>query len=122
MQAAIAACHAVARRPEDTDWGAIVALYDGLAEISRSPVVDLNRAVAISMAYGPEAALELVEGLTSNHFLQSYYLLPAVRGDLFARLGRLDDARAEFLRAASMTENRREREVLEARARGVVDG
>ena len=116
LQAAIAACHARARVPEDTDWQQIVALYDGLAEITGSPVVELNRAVAIDMAFGPEPALALVESLRSEPALRDYYLLPAVRGDLLEKLGRRDEARAEFERAASLTQNARERDVLLARA------
>jgi RNA polymerase sigma-70 factor (ECF subfamily) len=116
LQAAIAACHARARAPEDTDWQQIVALYDGLAEITGSPVVELNRAVAIDMAFGPEPALQLVESLSSEPALRDYHLLPAVRGDLLAKLGRDDEARAEFGRAAALTQNARERAMLEARA------
>jgi RNA polymerase sigma factor (sigma-70 family) len=118
LQAAIAACHARARVPNDTDWHQIVALYDGLAEITGSPVVELNRAVAIGMAFGPEPALRVVESLSSEPALSSYHLLPAVRGDLLAKLGRDDEARAEFKRAASLTQNARERAALEARAAG----
>jgi RNA polymerase sigma factor (sigma-70 family) len=120
LQAAIAACHARARVPEDTDWHQIVALYDGLAEITGSPVVELNRAVAIDMAFGPEAALQLVELLSSEPALRDYHLLPAVRGDLLAKLGRDDQARAEFERAAGLTQNARERAMLEARAAGLL--
>jgi RNA polymerase sigma-70 factor, ECF subfamily len=116
LQAAIAACHARARVPEDTDWQQIVALYDGLAEITGSPVVELNRAVAIDMAFGPEPALQLVESLSSEPALSDYHLLPAVRGDLLAKLGRDDEARAEFGRAAGLTQNARERARFEARA------
>jgi RNA polymerase sigma factor (sigma-70 family) len=118
LQAAIAACHARARVPDDTDWQQIVALYDGLAEITGSPVVELNRAVAIGMAFGPEPALRLVESLSSEPALRDYHLLPAVRGDLLAKLGRDDEARAEFERAAGLTQNARERAVLEGRAAG----
>ena len=118
LQAAIAACHARARVPEDTDWQQVVALYDGLAEITGSPVVELNRAVAIGMAFGPEPALQLVESLSSEPALRDYHLLPAVRGDLLAKLGRDDEARAEFERAAGLTQNARERAVLEDRASG----
>jgi RNA polymerase sigma factor (sigma-70 family) len=118
LQAAIAACHARARVPEDTDWQQIVALYDGLAEITGSPVVELNRAVAIDMAFGPEPALRLVDSLSSEPALRDYHLLPAVRGDLLAKLGRDDEARAEFERAAGLTQNARVRAVLEARAVG----
>jgi predicted RNA polymerase sigma factor len=112
LQAAIAACHARARVADDTDWERIVALYDGLAQLLPSPVVQLNRAVAIGMAFGPEAALELVDALVSEPALQGYHLLPTVRGDLLAKLGRDDEARAEFDRAASLTQNTRERAVL----------
>ena len=117
LQAAIAACHVRARVAEDTDWERIVALYDGLAQLMPSPVVELNRAVAIGMAFGPEAALELVDALGSEPALRGYHLLPAVRGDLLAKLGRDDEARAEFERAASLTHNSRERAVLLERTR-----
>jgi RNA polymerase sigma factor (sigma-70 family) len=117
LQAAIAACHARAREAQSTDWPQIVALYDGLAELTGSPVVELNRAVAIDMAFGPEPALELVEALRSEPALRDYHLLPAVRGDLLEKLGRADEARAEFERAAGLTQNARERAVLEARGR-----
>jgi RNA polymerase sigma-70 factor (ECF subfamily) len=115
LQAAIAACHARARVAEDTDWERIVALYDGLAQLMPSPVVELNRAVAIGMAFGPEAALELVDDLTAEPALRGYHLLPAVRGDLLAKLGRDQEARAEFERAASLTQNSRERALLRER-------
>ena len=117
LQAAIAACHARARTPAQTDWAAIAALYDALAQIAPSPVVELNRAVALAMAFGPAAGLELVDALTSEPSLKGYHLLPSVRGDLLARLGRLDEARAEFERAAALTRNVRERELLLERAR-----
>jgi predicted RNA polymerase sigma factor len=116
LQAAIAACHARARTPEETDWTGIAALYDALAQLAPSPVVELNRAVAVAMAFGPAAGLELVEVLSSEGSLQSYHLLPSVRGDLLAKLGRLDEARAEFERAASLTRNARERDLLLERA------
>jgi RNA polymerase sigma factor (sigma-70 family) len=116
LQAAIAACHARAHTPEETDWARIAALYEGLARILPSPVVELNRAVAVSMAFGPAAALERVDALTSEPLLKAYHLLPAVRGDLLDKLGRFDEARAEFERAASLTRNVREREVLLQRA------
>ena len=116
LQAAIAACHARARVPEETDWERIVALYDALAQLMPSPVVELNRAVAVGMAYGPEAALGLVDALAGDPALRSYHLLPTVRGDLLAKLGRDDDARAEFERAAFLTQNARERAVLLRRA------
>jgi RNA polymerase sigma factor (sigma-70 family) len=115
LQAAIAACHA--RAPEETDWARIAALYDALAQLAPSPVVELNRAVAISMAYGPAAGLEIVDALTSEPSLKNYHHLPSVRGDLLARLGRLDEARAEFERAATLTSNARERQLLIERAR-----
>jgi predicted RNA polymerase sigma factor len=117
LQAAIAACHARARSPEQTDWERIVALYDALAAITGSPVVELNRAVAIGRAFGPEPALELVDRLAGEPELAGYHLLPTVRGDLLERLGRTAEARAEFLRAAELTANERERDVLLGRAR-----
>lgn len=116
LQASIAACHALARTPEATNWARIVALYDALAQLMPSPIVDLNRAVAIAMAFGPAAGLELVDGLAAEPSLKAYHLLPAVRGDLLAKLGRRDEARGEFERAASLTQNTRERELLRARA------
>jgi len=116
LQAAIAACHARARTNEDTDWDRIVALYDALAELTRSPVVELNRAVAIAMASGPDAGLELVDELLASGALDGYHLLPAVRGDLLEKLGRNAEARAEFELAASLTRNTRERDVLLSRA------
>jgi predicted RNA polymerase sigma factor len=112
LQAAIAACHARARVAEETDWTQIVALYDGLAQLMPSPVVELNRAVALSMAFGPAAGLELVDSLRDEPALASYHLLPSVRGDLLAKLGRFEEARAEFARAAALTKNARERELL----------
>jgi RNA polymerase sigma-70 factor, ECF subfamily len=122
LQAAIAACHARARAIDETDWNRIVALYDALAELTGSPVVELNRAVAVSMAEGPAAGLELVDQLAGEPALASYHLLPSVRGDFLARLGRHDEARAEFLRAAQLTQNAREKELLTARARAVTAG
>jgi RNA polymerase sigma-70 factor, ECF subfamily len=116
LQAAIAACHARARTPEETDWGRIAALYDALARLAPSPVVQLNRAVAWSMAFGPATGLELVDALTAEPSLKSYHLLPSVRGDLLAKLGRFDEAHAEFKRAASLTRNGRERTLLLQRA------
>jgi predicted RNA polymerase sigma factor len=116
LQAAIAACHARARRAEDTDWHRIVALYGALASIMPSPVVELNRAVAVAMASGPAAGLALVDQLAGEPSLKHYHLLPAVRGDLLAKLGRHEEARAEFERAASLTRNARERELMLARA------
>jgi predicted RNA polymerase sigma factor len=112
LQAAIAACHARARVAEETDWTQIVALYDGLAQLVPSPVVELNRAVALGMAFGPAAGLELVDSLRDEPALASYHLLPSVRGDLLAKLGRFEEARAEFARAAALTKNARERELL----------
>ena len=112
LQAAIAACHARARTADETDWESIAALYDGLAELTPSPVVELNRAVAISMAFGPAEGLELVDELTVEPSLRGYYLLPSVRGELLARLGRPDEARPEFERAASLTRNARQRKLL----------
>ena len=116
LQAAIAACHARARTPGETDWARIAALYDALAQLTPSPVVELNRAVALAMAFGPSVGLELVDELTSEPSLKSYYLLPSVRGDLLAKLDRLDEARVEFERAASLTKNVRERALLLQRA------
>jgi len=116
LQAAIAACHARARTPEETDWPQIAALYDALAQIADSPVVELNRAVAYGMAFGPAAGLELADALVAEPSLRSYHLLPSVRGDLLAKLGRSDEARSEFERAAALTRNARERELLLERA------
>jgi len=116
LQAEIAACHARARTAEETDWPRIVALYEALARIAPSPVIDLNRAVAISMAFGPAAGLEVVDALTAEGALENYHLLPSVRGDLLKKLGRLEEARAEFERAAGLARNSRERQLLLARA------
>jgi RNA polymerase sigma factor (sigma-70 family) len=116
LQAAIAACHARARSVEETDWPRIVALYDGLAALTGSPVVELNRAVAVSMAFGPDAGLELVDSLADQPALSNYHLLPSVRGDVLVRLGRLTEAREEFERAAELCGNDRERELLLWRA------
>jgi RNA polymerase sigma-70 factor, ECF subfamily len=116
LQAAIAACHARARTPEQTDWGRIAALYAALAQVTPSPVVELNRAVAVGMASGPAAGLELVDALVSEPSLKSYHLLPSVRGDLLAKLGRFGEAREELQRAASLTRNARERQLLLDRA------
>jgi len=116
VQAAIAACHARAPTAADTDWVRIVALYDALAQIAPSPVVELNRAVAVSMAFGPAAALELVDALCGEPRLKSYALLPSVRGDLLEKVGRFDEARTEFTRAAGLTQNARERKLLLGRA------
>jgi RNA polymerase sigma-70 factor (ECF subfamily) len=116
IQAAIAACHARAATPDETNWTRIAALYDVLARVAPSPVVELNRAVALSMAFGPAVGLALVDALTSEQALRGYHLLPSVRGDLLAKLGRFDEARAEFARAAALTKNAPERELLLARA------
>jgi len=117
LQAAIAACHARARAPEETDWLRIVRLYAELAALVPSPVVELNRAVAVAMAFGPQAGLDIVDALTLEPSLRSYHLLPSVRGDLLKKLGRVDEARPEFERAASLTRNTRERQLLLERAR-----
>lgn len=122
LQAAIVACHARARTAEETDWARIVALYEALAQLTPSPVVELNRAVAVAMASGPAAGLELVDALASEPSLKAYHLLPSVRGDLLAKLGRSDEARAEFDRAAALTRNARERELLLKRARACTNG
>ena len=116
LQAAIAACHARARNAAETDWHRIAALYDALAQLTPSPVVELNRAVAVAMAFGPAAGLELVDRLTSEPALKTYHLLPSVRGDFLFKLGRFTEAQAEFERAATMTQNARERELLLDRA------
>ncbi len=116
LQAEIAACHARARTPEETDWPRIVTLYAALAQLAPSPVVKLNRAVAVAMAFGPAAGLELVDALTAERSLENYHLLPSVRGDLLKKLRRLNEARAEFERAASLTRNARERRLLLERA------
>jgi RNA polymerase sigma factor (sigma-70 family) len=122
LQAAIAACHARARTAEETDWVRIAALYEALGRVAPSPVVELNRAVAVSMAFGPAAGLELVDTLTSEASLDGYHLLPSVRGDLLSKLGRTEEARAEFERAAGLTRNARERELLLERARASGSG
>jgi RNA polymerase sigma factor (sigma-70 family) len=116
LQAAIAACHARARTAEETDWQRIASLYEALARVAPSPVVELNRAVAVAMAFGPEAGLEIADRLTSERALSTYHLLPSVRGDLLLKLGRKEEARAEFERAASLTRNARERALLLERA------
>jgi RNA polymerase sigma factor (sigma-70 family) len=116
LQAAIAACHARAQAAGDTDWQRIAALYFALAELTPSPIVELNRAVAVAMAFGPAAGLALVDALTSERALENYHLLPSVRGDLLTKLGRFDEARAEFERAAALTRNERERALLLDRA------
>jgi RNA polymerase sigma-70 factor (ECF subfamily) len=122
LQAAIAACHARARTPEQTDWPRIAALYDALAQLTPSPVVELNRAVALAMAFGPTAGLEIVDELTSEPSLESYHLLPSVRGDLLAKLGRFEEAHREFERAASLTRNARVRTLLLDRAAACATG
>jgi predicted RNA polymerase sigma factor len=122
LQAAIAACHAQARTPEETDWKRIVALYDALAQLMPSPVVELNRAVAVSMAYGPEEGLALVDAIAAEPTLRGYHLLPSVRGDFLQKLGRLDEARGEFERAASLTRNAREVRLLLDRAAALHSG
>jgi RNA polymerase sigma factor (sigma-70 family) len=119
LQAGIAACHARAGTPDATDWPRIVALYDALVQVSPSPVVELNRAVAVGMAFGPEAALTLVDALNAEPALQQYQWLPSVRADLLAKLGRCAEARAEFERAAALARNARERELLLERARAM---
>ena len=116
LQAAIAACHARARTPEETDWTEIASLYAALGQLTPSPVVELNRAVAVGMAFGPAAGLELVDALSSEVSLRNYHLLPSVRADLLSKLGRFDEARSEFERAASLTRNARERDLLHQRA------
>jgi len=116
LQASIAACHARARTPAETDWASVVGFYGALARLMPTPVVELNRAVALAMLFGPAAGLEIVDALTSEPSLEGYHLLPSVRGDLLAKLGRSDEARAEFERAASLTRNARERELLLGRA------
>lgn len=116
LQASIAACHARAGSAEMTDWRRIVALYDALAQLAPSPVVDLNRAVAVGMAFGPQAGLAIADTLTAERTLATYHLLPSVRGHLLSKLGRFSEARAEFARAASLTKNKREREQLLKRA------
>ena len=120
LQAAIAACHARAPSIDETDWPRIVALYDGLAALTGSPVVELNRAVAVAMAFGPEAGLQLVDLLGDEPALRGYHLLPSVRGDFLVRLGRLAEAREEFVRAAELCGNARERELLQSRAASAI--
>jgi predicted RNA polymerase sigma factor len=116
LQAAIAACHARARVAGETDWERIAVLYATLADIAPSPVVELNRAVAVSMAFGPAAGLEIADSLTTTRTLENYHLLPSVRGDFLMKLGRFDEARIELAHAASLTHNARERDLLLARA------
>jgi RNA polymerase sigma factor (sigma-70 family) len=122
LQAAIAACHARARTAEETDWRRIASLYDALGEVTPSPIVELNRAVAYAMALGPAVGLELVDALASESSLKSYHLLPSVRGDFLFKLGRFAEAEAEFERAASLTRNARERQLLLDRARACAGG
>jgi RNA polymerase sigma factor (sigma-70 family) len=122
LQAAIAACHARARSAADTDWARIAALYDALAELMPSPVVELNRAVAVGMAFGPAAGLELIDALVLEPSLKTYHFLPSARGDLLAKLGRSEEARVEFERAASLTQNARERDLLLERASACARG
>jgi RNA polymerase sigma factor (sigma-70 family) len=122
LQAAIAACHARARTAEETDWARIVSLYEALHLLAASPIVELNRAVAVAMAFGPAAGLEIIDALLSETSLKSYHLLPSVRGDLLRKLGRFAEARSEFERAATLTRNARERELMLERARACADG
>ncbi|PYU54263.1 MAG: RNA polymerase subunit sigma-24, partial [Acidobacteria bacterium] len=122
LQAAIAACHARARTASETDWQRIVTLYDALAQVMPSPIVELNRAVALAMAFGPAAGLERIDTLASEPSLRAYHLLPSVRGDFLFKLGRFVEARAEFERAASLTRNTRERDLLLDRARACAGG
>jgi RNA polymerase sigma factor (sigma-70 family) len=122
LQAAIAACHARAHTPKETDWARIVALYDALARLVPSPIVELNRAVALAMAFGPAAGLEVIDTLASEPSLKAYHLLPSVRGDFLFKLGRLAEAQVEFERAASLTRNARERELLLDRAQACIGG
>jgi len=119
VQAAIAACHARARTPDETDWTRITALYDALAQLTPSPVVELNRGVAYAMAFGPAAGLEIVDPLREEPAMREYYLLPAVRADFLAKLGRNEEAHAELERAAALTRNARERNMLIERARSL---
>ena len=122
IQAAIAACHARAATNEQTDWARIASLYGDLSQVNPSPVVELNRAVAVGMAFGPEAGLELANPLQQDPALRGYHLLPSVRADLLKKLGRFQQARAEFERAASLTRNSRERNLLLERARSCGEG
>ena len=116
LQAAIAACHARANTSAQTDWPRIATLYADLTQLTPSPIIELNRAVAVSMAFGPQAGLDIVDTLTSEPTLKSYHLLPAVRADLLKKLGRLSEAQQEFQRAADLTQNSRERTLLQSRA------
>ena len=122
LQAEIAACHARARTADETDWSRIVTLYEELAQVAPSPIVELNRAVAVAMASGPAAGLEIVDQLTEDRSLENYHLLPSVRGDLLKKLSRFDEARVEFQKAASLTRNSRERELLLERAQSCTSG
>jgi predicted RNA polymerase sigma factor len=122
LQAAIAACHARARTADETDWARIVGLYGQLGQLMPSPVIELNRAVALGMLFGPAAGLELVDALQSEPALKGYHLLPSVRGDLLAKLGRFPEAAAEFERAAALTRNIRERDLLLERAADCIRG
>jgi predicted RNA polymerase sigma factor len=122
LQAAIAACHARARTPAETDWPRIVALYEALAQLTPSPIVELNRAVAVAMGFGPAAGLKLIDALTSEPSLKAYHLLPSVRGDFLFKLGRFAEAQAEFEQAASLTRNARERGLLLDRALACAGG
>jgi predicted RNA polymerase sigma factor len=122
LQAAIAACHAQAGNPEDTNWERIAALYDALSQLTPSPIVELNRAVAVGMAFGAAAGLEIVDTLNSEPSLKHYHLLPTVRADLLAKLGRFSEAGEDFKRAAFLTRNTRERELLLERAATVMKG
>lgn len=116
MQASISACHAKAPTADETDWIRIAALYEALSRVTPSPIVELNRAVAISMAFGPSFGLRIIDELYSEPSLKGYHLLPSVRGDLLVKLGRMEEARTEFERAALMTRNNREKELLLKRA------
>jgi predicted RNA polymerase sigma factor len=122
LQAQIAACHARARTADETDWHLIAMLYAELAQLTPSPIIELNRAVAVGMAFGPAAGLEIVDTLTPGRSLENYHLLPSVRGDLLKKLNRIEEARVEFERAASMTRNARERDLLLNRARECMTG
>jgi predicted RNA polymerase sigma factor len=122
LQASIAAQHARALTADATDWNQIVALYETLAATAPSPIVELNRAVAVAMAQGPAAGLEILNTLTTESALQNYHLLPSVRADLLQKLGRLEEARAEFSRASTLTRNARERDLLRARANACTNG
>jgi predicted RNA polymerase sigma factor len=122
VQASIAACHARARTAAATNWERIAALYEELAQLAPSPVVELNRSVAVAMAFGPAAGLEIVDSLLAEPSLKAYHLLPSVRGDFLRKLGRFDEARQEFERAAGLTRNARERKLLLERAEACANG